>query len=45
MLSPTHTFLEQDKRLTKAEILDHQDLFVGSQATDFGDYLTRHDEF
>ena len=31
--------------LSKSEILDQQDLFVGSQATDFGDYLVRHDEF
>lgn len=37
--------INKDKKLTKAEILEHQDLFVGSQATDFGDYLTRHDEF
>ena len=27
------------------EILDNYDLFVGSQATDFGEALTRHDEF
>ena len=31
--------------LSKEEILSHQDLFVGSQATDFGDYFLRHDEF
>ncbi|XP_063961066.1 calumenin-like isoform X1 [Lytechinus pictus] len=36
---------DHDKRLTKAEILDKYDLFVGSQATDFGEALTRHDEF
>ena len=35
----------QDKVLSKAEILDQQDLFVGSQATDFGDYFIRHEEF
>ena len=35
----------QDQRLSKEEILQHQDVFVGSQATDFGDYLVRHDEF
>ena len=35
----------QDGRLTKAEIVDKYDLFVGSQATDFGEALTRHDEF
>ena len=38
----THT---QDKVLSKEEVLQHQELFVGSQATDFGDYLVRHDEF
>ncbi|XP_003728895.1 calumenin isoform X2 [Strongylocentrotus purpuratus] len=36
---------DNDKKLTKAEILDKYDLFVGSQATDFGEALTRHDEF
>uniref|UniRef100_T1JLL4 Reticulocalbin-3 n=1 Tax=Strigamia maritima TaxID=126957 RepID=T1JLL4_STRMM len=35
----------QDKKLTKQEILDKYDLFVGSQATDFGEALGRHDEF
>ncbi len=35
----------KDKVLSKAEIMDQQDLFVGSQATDFGDYFVRHDEF
>lgn len=39
------TSLYQDGRLTKAEIVDKYDLFVGSQATDFGEALTRHDEF
>ena len=34
-----------DTQLTKDEILDKYDLFVGSQATDFGEALTRHDEF
>ena len=34
-----------DKQLTKEEILDKYDLFVGSQATDFGEALVRHDEF
>ena len=29
----------------RQEILDKYDLFVGSQATDFGEALTRHDEF
>lgn len=37
--------LLQDGRLTRAEIVDKYDLFVGSQATDFGEALTRHDEF
>ncbi|XP_072941475.1 calumenin-B [Epargyreus clarus] len=36
---------DADERLTKAEILDKYDLFVGSQATDFGEALARHDEF
>lgn len=36
----------QDGELSKSEILDHHDVFVGSQATDFGEALTReHDEF
>lgn len=34
-----------DEKLTKDEILEKYDLFVGSQATDFGEALTRHDEF
>lgn len=36
---------DQDEKLTKNEILNKYDLFVGSQATDFGEALTRHDEF
>ena len=39
------SFLSQDNKLTKEEILEKYDLFVGSQATDFGEALTRHDEF
>ena len=35
----------QDGQLSRQEILDKYDLFVGSQATDFGEALTRHDEF
>ncbi|XP_061174316.1 calumenin-like isoform X3 [Saccostrea echinata] len=35
----------KDGKLSKEEILEHYDLFVGSQATDFGEALTRHDEF
>nr|ATU83022.1 secreted hypothetical protein [Pristhesancus plagipennis] len=34
-----------DNKLTKHEILEKYDLFVGSQATDFGEVLMRHDEF
>ena len=34
-----------DGQLTKEEIMNKYDLFVGSQATDFGEALTRHDEF
>ena len=44
LLFSLHLF-SQDKKLTRNEILDSQDLFVGSQVTDFGDYLIRHDEF
>lgn len=36
---------DADSKLTKEEILNKYDLFVGSQATDFGEALTRHDEF
>ncbi|KAK9876619.1 hypothetical protein WA026_013997 [Henosepilachna vigintioctopunctata] len=36
---------DADEQLTKEEIMDKYDLFVGSQATDFGDALARHDEF
>lgn len=35
----------KDQKLTKEEILSNYDLFVGSQATDFGEALVRHDEF
>lgn len=34
-----------DEQLTKAEILDKYDVFIGSKATDFGEALGRHDEF
>jgi len=37
--------LTQDGKLSKTEMLDKYDLFVGSQATDFGEILTKHDEF
>ncbi|XP_078666809.1 calumenin-like isoform X3 [Branchiostoma floridae x Branchiostoma belcheri] len=36
---------DKDQKLTKQEIVDKYDLFVGSQATDFGEALVRHDEF
>ncbi|XP_042367613.1 calumenin-A-like [Plectropomus leopardus] len=36
---------DQDGKLTKIEILDKYDVFVGSQVTDFGEALLRHDEF
>ena len=35
----------QDGKLSKDEILEKYDVFVGSQATDFGEALIRHDEF
>jgi len=38
--------LLQDQMLTKAEVLDNWNMFVGSQATNYGEDLTRsHDEF
>lgn len=36
---------DADERLSRAEVLAKYDLFVGSQATDFGEALARHDEF
>ncbi|KAJ8922482.1 hypothetical protein NQ315_007510 [Exocentrus adspersus] len=36
---------DADEQLTKEEVLKKYDLFVGSQATDFGEALARHDEF
>lgn len=36
---------DADEKLTKDEIMAKYDLFVGSQATDFGEALIRHDEF
>ncbi|KAK4474118.1 hypothetical protein MN116_003423 [Schistosoma mekongi] len=35
---------DQDGKLSKSEILNRYDLFVGSQATNFGEILTGHDE-
>ena len=37
--------IDGDSKLSKEEIIEKYDLFVGSQATDFGEALTRHDEF
>ena len=37
--------VNRDNQLSKEEILNKFDLFVGSQATDFGEALVRHDEF
>ncbi|OPJ87020.1 calumenin [Patagioenas fasciata monilis] len=37
--------LNKDGKLSKEEIVEKYDLFVGSQATDFGEALVRHDEF
>lgn len=36
---------DKDGKLTRDEIIDKYDVFVGSQATDYGEALTRHDEF
>lgn len=37
--------LEQDDKISKKEILDNWNMFVGSQATNYGEDLTRkHDE-
>lgn len=37
--------VNKDEMLSKEEVLDKYDLFVGSQATDFGEALRQHDEF
>ena len=34
-----------DQVLTKNEVLDQYDVFVGSSATKYGNILSRHDEF
>jgi len=34
-----------DSLLSKEEVLDQYDMFVGSSATQFGEVLSRHDEF
>lgn len=36
---------DKDGKLSKEEILEKYDLFVGSQATDFGELVMKHDEF
>lgn len=38
-------FVRQDGFLTKPEVIEKYELFVGSQATDYGEVLSRHDEF
>ena len=45
MLITFFSIFIQDGFLTKEEVVNKYDLFVGSQATDFGEALTRHDEF
>ncbi|VDN12317.1 unnamed protein product [Dibothriocephalus latus] len=35
---------DKDGKLSKSEIVSHYDLFVGSQATDFGQALRPHEE-
>lgn len=32
-----------DGKLSKEEIIEHYDTFVGSQATDYGEQLQKHD--
>ena len=34
-----------DSFLSKEEVIDQYDMFVGSSATQFGEVLSRHDEF
>ncbi|CAG0884797.1 unnamed protein product [Darwinula stevensoni] len=41
----SHADDDQDDLLSYDEILEHHDVFVGSEATDFGDHLTRLDKF
>ncbi|ESO00643.1 hypothetical protein HELRODRAFT_175621 [Helobdella robusta] len=36
---------DMDKHLSKSEMLNKFDLFVGSQATDYGDLFNRHDDY
>jgi len=37
--------VDGNELLTKQEVLDQYDVFVGSSATKYGDILSRHDEF
>lgn len=36
---------DHDNRLSFEEVLEHHDTFVGSEATDYGDYLQSIDRF
>lgn len=36
---------DKDHQLSKEEIMEHHEVFVGSQATNYGDALYKHDEF
>jgi hypothetical protein len=36
---------DHDNRLKHDEILDHHDIFVGSEATDYGDHLHNMERF
>ncbi|XP_065911417.1 calumenin-like [Dysidea avara] len=35
----------QDKQLSKEEMIENYEVFVGSQATNYGQYMNKHDEF
>jgi len=35
----------QDNQLSKGEMMEHYEVFVGSQATNYGDYMHKHNEF
>ena len=37
--------LDGDQLLTRAEVLENYDVFVGSSATRYGEILAKHDEF
>ncbi|KAH0626702.1 hypothetical protein JD844_001819 [Phrynosoma platyrhinos] len=40
-----HSDVDKDEKITKQEILDNWNMFVGSQATNYGEDLTKeHDE-